>query len=217
MFRFTVSPRQSVCRTTLAVAVAAGLLIAASENALAGVDVVPADPNDWPMYNHDPEGTRHNIAEHILSPATVGDLEVLWRFETPGAKAGTPAVVKDTVYAADSTGTVYALSRDGALRWSKTLDIASPFGISLTVSPLVTNRTVIIGDLAGQVHGLDKDTGEVRRTTRPPSPGPVFGDQHPFQSIFGSATMVGNHMAIGIASTEEAAAALVPDYPCCTF
>ena len=28
------------------------------------------------MFNHDPQGTRHNFAEHILSPATVGDLKI---------------------------------------------------------------------------------------------------------------------------------------------
>src|SRR5262245_26303798 len=182
-----------------------------------GVDVVPGNPQDWPMYNHDPQGTRYNSAETALSPATAGDLEVLWRFATPGAIAGTPAVVDDTVYAADSTGTVYAVTRDGALRWSTTLDIPSPVPIKLTASPLVTNRTVIIGDWAGQIHGLDADDGEVRWTIRPPSPGPVFGDQHPFQLILGSATMVGNDVAIGIASGEEAAAALFPGYPCCTF
>src|SRR6476660_3872671 len=42
---------------------------------LSGVDVVSADPNDWPMYNHDPEGTRNNFAEHRLGPETVGDLQ----------------------------------------------------------------------------------------------------------------------------------------------
>ncbi|MCI0740318.1 MAG: hypothetical protein L0Y72_14835, partial [Gemmataceae bacterium] len=53
-----------------------------------GVDVVPADPNDWPMFNHDPSGSRYNQAEHILSPATIGDLEIKWSFPTAGPIAG---------------------------------------------------------------------------------------------------------------------------------
>src|SRR5262245_39599769 len=182
-----------------------------------GVDVVAGDPNDWPMYNHDAAGTRYNFAEHVLSPTTVGDLGVLWRFETPGAIAGTPAVVNDVIYAADSFGTVYAIDHDGQELWHTHLPVASPFGISLTASPLVTNRTLIIGDLTGQIHGVDAGTGEVRWTVRPPSPGPVFGDQHPFQAIFGSATMVGNNVAIGVSSAEEGAALFIPGYPCCTF
>jgi polyvinyl alcohol dehydrogenase (cytochrome) len=182
-----------------------------------GVDVVTGDPKDWPMYNHDPAGTRTNTAEHTLSPATVGGLGVVWRFETPGAIAGTPAVVNNVIYAADSAANVYALDSDGQLLWQTHLPVSSPFGISLTASPLVTNRTLIIGDLTGQIHGLDTDTGHLRWTIRPPSPGPVFGDQHPLQSIFGSATMVGNKVAIGITSVEEAAPALIPGYPGFTF
>jgi polyvinyl alcohol dehydrogenase (cytochrome) len=181
------------------------------------VDVVTGDPQDWPMYNHDSEGTRYNFAETVLSPDTVDDLGVVWRFETPGAIAGTPAVVNDVIYAADSTGAVYAVNRDGQELWQTVLPVASPFPLKLTASPLVTNHTLIIGDLSGQIHGLDVDNGEIRWTIRPPSPGPVFGDDHPFQGIFGSPTMVGNNVAIGITSFEEAAPLLVPGYPGFTF
>src|SRR5262249_42202749 len=90
---------------------------------LSGVDVVPADPNDWPMYNHDPAGSRSNSAEHVLSPATVGDLGVRWTFPTAGPVAGTPAVVNDRVYAADGAGVVYALDRDRHPLWPTTLRV----------------------------------------------------------------------------------------------
>src|SRR5262245_43656697 len=76
------------------------------------IDIVSGDPKDWPMYNHDPEGSRYNQAENLLSPATVGDLQVKWTYPTAGPIAGTPAVVNDRVYAADATGAVYALDRD---------------------------------------------------------------------------------------------------------
>jgi polyvinyl alcohol dehydrogenase (cytochrome) len=181
-----------------------------------GVDVVPADPNDWPMFGHDPEGTRYNRAEHILGPDTVGDLEVQWTFETDGPVIGTPAVVNDRVYAADLTGTVYALTRDGELLWRETLNVPNAFTPKVAVSPLVTNRTVVIGDTAGQIHGLDVETGDVRWTTRPPNPGPVFGDQHPFQAIWGAGTMVGNHVAFGVSSWEWLVGS-DPSYPGFTF
>src|SRR5262245_28867115 len=80
-----------------------------------GVDVVPGDPKDWPMYNHDPEGSRYNSAETRLRPDNVGGLQVKWTFPTHGPIAGTPAVVNDHVYAADEAGYAYALDRDGHL------------------------------------------------------------------------------------------------------
>src|SRR5262249_48623312 len=109
-----------------------------------GVDVVPADPNDWPMFGHDPQGTRYNSAEHQLSPATVGGLHELWRSPTAGPVISTPAVVNDRVYAADETGTVYALTRDGDLLWRTTLNVPTALSIKIEVSPVVTNRTVVI-------------------------------------------------------------------------
>src|SRR5262245_1415402 len=170
-----------------------------------GVDVVPGDPNDWPMYNHDPAGTRSNFAEHILSPATVGDLGVRWTFPTAGPVAGTPAVVRDHVYAADATGSVYALDRDGHLLWRTALDVGPTIAnVKLTASVLVTNRTVVVGDLSGRIHGLDVDTGAVKWTAIP--------NPHPFAAVFGSATMVGNNVAIGISSTEEGAPLFIPGY-----
>src|SRR5262249_3513677 len=143
-----------------------------------GIDVVPGDPNDWPMFGHDPEGTRYNLAETRLSPATVSGLHERWRFPTAGPVIGTPAVVNDRVYAADVTGTAYALNRDGDLLWRTTLNVPTFLTLKVAVSPLVTNRTVVIGDMAGQIQGLDVETGQVRWTTRPPNPGPIFGEQH---------------------------------------
>src|SRR5262249_55047595 len=90
--------------------------------------------------------------------------------------------------------------------------------VKVAVSPLVTDRTVVIGDLAGQIQGLDVETGRVRWTTRPPNPGPVFGDQHPFQSIIGAGTMVGHYVAFGVSSFENFLGPIFdPNYPGFTF
>ncbi len=189
-----------------------------------GVDVVTGDPNDWPMFGHDAQGTRYNFAETRRRPDNVGGLHEQWRFPTAGPVISTPAVVNDHVYAADATGTVYALTRDGDLLWRTTLNVPNPFphgippfSIKIAMSPLVTNRTVVIGDAAGQIQGLDVDDGHVRWTTRPPNPGP-FGDQHPFQMILGAGTMVGNYVAFGVSSLENyLGPALISGYPGYTF
>src|SRR5262245_4688392 len=169
------------------------------------VDVVNGDPNDWSMFNHDPAGSRYNQAEHLLSPATVGDLGIRWTYPTDGPVAGTPAVVNDRVYTADTTGVVYALNRDGQLLWRTTLDVGPTIGtVKVNASALVTNRTVVIGDQSGRVHGLDVDTGAVKWTTIP--------NPHPFAAIWGSATMVGKYVAIGTSSNEWIVPAIVPGY-----
>src|SRR5262245_1288474 len=69
-----------------------------------GHDVVPGDPNDWPMFGHDPAGTRYNQAEHQLRADNVADLEIKWTYPTTGFVVGTPAVVNDRVYAAADDG-----------------------------------------------------------------------------------------------------------------
>lgn len=182
-----------------------------------GVDVVSGDPRDWPMYGHDPQGTRWNSAENRLRPNTVGALEVLWTYPTDGAIATTPSVVNDIIYAADTNGVVYALNRDGTLRWrNDSLDVPSIVSVRITGSLLVTNRTVIFGDVAGQIHGLDVATGERRWTTRPGA-GPLFPDGHPLQAIFSAGTMVRNHVAFGVSSWEWVAPLLIPGYPGFTF
>jgi polyvinyl alcohol dehydrogenase (cytochrome) len=173
-----------------------------------GVDVVSGDPRDWAMYNHDPEGTRYNPAETSLRPNNVGGLHPLWSFPTAGPVASTPAVVNDVVYADDALGNVYAVSRDGQELWHTHVDVAAPWAIKMTASPLVTNRHVIVGDLAGRVWGLDVNTGAVDWSVKP--------NPHPFATIFSSATMAGHYVAVGVSSLEEVAV-LFPGYGAPTF
>lgn len=165
-------------------------------------EFVSTNPHDWPMYNHDAAGTRYNSAEKELSVATVGGLEVKWSLPTEGPIAGTPAVVDNIVYAVDGLGWVYAVNRDGAELWRTYLEDAPienppPFFITprVSASVLVTNNSVIVGDLRGFIHGLDRATGDERWHIRP--------NQDDAAAIFGSPTMVGNHVAIGIASLTE--------------
>jgi polyvinyl alcohol dehydrogenase (cytochrome) len=157
------------------------------------------------MYNHDPEGSRYNHAEQFLSPTSVGNLAVQWSYATPGAIAGTPVVVNDRIYAADATGTVYALGRDGNLLWETELDVGpTTHAVKVTASAMVTNRTVVIGDQSGRIHGLDIDTGAAKWTAYP--------NPHPFAAIWGSPTMVGQYVAIGVSSNEWFAPLVIPDY-----
>src|SRR5262245_11013525 len=78
------------------------------------------DPNDWPMYNRDARGTRHNAAEKTLAKENVASLVQKWRFpangsgEMVGIVHGTPVVVNGYVYFGTETfPTVYKLMPDG--------------------------------------------------------------------------------------------------------
>src|SRR5262249_52450010 len=152
--------------------------------------------NDWSMYNFDAAGSRDNTAEHTLGPNNVGGLQVLWNFPARGVVAGTPAVVDGAIYAGDSTGVFYALTRHGKPLWQTQVD--GP----VTDSPLVMDDTVIFGTIGnaahavpGSIYGLDAQTGQVRWRVEPNTSAQA--------EIWGSATRVGDNVVIGIATGEE--------------
>jgi polyvinyl alcohol dehydrogenase (cytochrome) len=166
--------------------------------------LAPAARADWPMYNHDVQGSRYNDKEHKLGPANAGQLAAQWSFTTPAPVTSTPAVTGCRVYAGDFSGRFYALdAQTGGQHWQT--QVAGP----ISGSALVDKNRVIFGDLAGFVYGLDKDTGAIAWQVKPNS--------HPWAAIYGSATPVGKYVAIGISSNEWFAPAAVPGYPCCTF
>ena len=184
--------RWIVVKATAAAVVCAGLSWAGAARA------------DWPMYNHDVAGTRFANEEHRLGPGNASSLAVKWTFPTAGAVTGTPIVTGGRVYVGDLSGGFHALRDDtGAPLWHTQL--AGP----VSGSALVHGSHVIIGDLAGFVYGLDRRTGEIDWQVRVSA--------HPWAAVYGSPTPVGGLVAIGVASNEWFAPAVVPGYPCCTF
>ncbi len=159
---------------------------------------------DWSMYNSDVTGSRVNNAEKTLDVFNIGDAEVLWEVNTPRVVSGTPAVVDKVVYVGDWAGNFYALSEsDGSEVWTTAVA-----GARFSASPLVTGNRVVIGDqLSGNLYGLNRETGAVEWTTSL--------DSHPFAAFYGSATPIGDAVAIGVASNEEFAT-LDPTYVCCS-
>jgi uncharacterized protein (TIGR03118 family) len=166
--------------------------------------VVPS-ASDWAMPNYSSAGTRDNTAEHTLSVNNVGNLHVLWNYATAGPVAGTVAVVDNVAYAGDSTGMFYAVNSDGTLLWKTQLNG------TVNASALVTNGTVIIGtrdtfnstsndrsnDHPGSIYGLDAKTGKVKWQIQP--------NTSQRAAIWGSPTLVGKNVAIGVASGDEQA------------
>ena len=84
------------------------------------------DAIDWPMYNCDVTGSRHNRGETTIDKSNAGRLEEKWRFpaKDSGQEIGvihaTPVVVNGYVYFGTTTAdpTFYKLTPDGKIRWS---------------------------------------------------------------------------------------------------
>ncbi|HEV3023796.1 MAG TPA: hypothetical protein VGX76_15080, partial [Pirellulales bacterium] len=83
------------------------------------------DAGDWPMYNRDVLGTRHNPAETAIDASNASRLEEKWRFPALdseleiGVVHATPIVVESCVYFGTATDPAfYKLAPDGTLCWS---------------------------------------------------------------------------------------------------
>lgn len=192
---------------------------------------ISADPHDWPMYNRDVIGTRHNSAEKTLGRNNVARLVEKWRFPAAGAGDkvgvihGTPVVVNGYVYfATETTPTVYKLSPDGTVKWSyrpsahdrKPSPALLSFGLptaGFINSPLVTNDAVFVGDLAGTIYALERATGKER--WRIDSRAKPFPGAHTSNCIFAAPILAEGKVVVAGGGFEHAAAAN-PFHPCCT-
>jgi polyvinyl alcohol dehydrogenase (cytochrome) len=172
---------------------------------------ISQDPHDWPTYNRDVIGTRHNPAEQTLSTSNVSELVEKWRFPPEGSSKigiihGTPIVVNGYVYFGTETSpTFYKLTPDGKVKWSyppradAKRNEPQPARAGLPVSgfinsPLVTDDTVYVGDLGGAVHALDRSTGKLRwrleTKTKP------FPAAHPSNCVFAAPILADGKLII---------------------
>lgn len=210
------------------------LCLASAESSLA------QDEADWPMYNRDVRGTRHNPVEESLSVANVGLLEEKWRYPAAdsstaiGVIHATPTVVGGFVYFGTATDpTFYKLAPDGALCWSyknpahkPAFSFLDPFqgkdaarkrrfestGEGILGSALVTSDRVYFGDLAGWFYALDRETGEVKWTIN--SRAKPFPGAHGLNSFFASPILANGKLIVAGGTLEQVVAA-IPLYAGC--
>ena len=90
-----------------------------------GAAVAAGDAKDWPMYNADSLGTRHNRGETAIDKTNAARLEEKWRFPAKGSETeigvihATPIVVNGYVYFGTATDPAfYKLTPEGKVRWS---------------------------------------------------------------------------------------------------
>ncbi len=172
--------------------------------------------SNWLSAGHDRQNTRYQNAESKIGVDNVADLGVKWAFETGGDVSATPAVDGDTVYVPDWAGNLFAIDRQtGQARWVVSIPAVTGIpGDKARATPAVTEDKVIVGTQGpfgggGLVIAFNKFTGEVVWVTA--------ADTHPAAIITQSATVFDGRVYVGVSSLEEALAAFVPGYACCTF
>ena len=178
--------------------------------------VVASQGDTWQSAGGNRQNTRFQASEHTLSVANISTLTTKWAFTTAGDVSATPAVDTDTVYVPDWAGNLYAVDkRTGQLRWSASIAAASGVpGDKARATPAVTDDKVIIGTqgpfgYGGKVLAFNKFTGVLVWSTA--------ADTHPAAIITQSATVFDDRVYVGVSSIEEAQAALIPGYDCCSF
>jgi polyvinyl alcohol dehydrogenase (cytochrome) len=184
------------CFVTSAVALLSLSVLAHNPGSIP-TQTIPQDPNDWPMYNHDVLGTRSNPAEATLTRESAKHLKIEWVFPTNADVYATPSVVNGCVYAGDTSGTFYALTSSGILRWRTTGFGPITASALITDGPNETDGMVIFGDQTGFIYGLERKSGQVVWSVRPnPNSDAV---------IFGSPILVKGQVVVGISSNEGSA------------
>jgi len=166
-----------------------------------------ATAGDWPGWQKDLHGTRHNAAETVITPSTVAGLKLKWSFVFPDrgnrAHGSQPAVVGHTLYVGWGDGRIYALdARTGETLWVS--EAAANAGV--ITGPAVADGKVIYGDGKGSLYALDAGTGRQLWSVR-------LGE-HASAMISSSPLVFDGNVYVGVANGEEAEDDAA--YPCCT-
>lgn len=200
------------------------------QHALLAVALLPAAAaaDDWPSYNRDVLGSRHNPGEKTLTPANVGKLEEKWRFpakDSPdqiGVIHATPVVVGGYVYFGTATDpTFFKLAPDGKVCWTyrnpnrgvnplALLSKNARFQSSaegVFASALVEGDTVYFGDIGGMFYALDKATGKERWKLN--ARAKDFPDAHPVNCFFASPILADGKLIVGGGTLEQ----IISAYP----
>ena len=146
----------------------------------------------------------------------MGGLTQKWVVTTGGDVSATPAVDNEKVYFPDWAGNLYAVDKaTGGVVWQKKIsDYTGIPGDKARATPAFTDSTLVIGNQGpfgggGAVMAINKATGALLWKTQLES--------HPSAIITQSATIFDGVVYVGVSSLEEAIAAFVPGYVCCSF
>ena len=165
----------------------------------------------WSVAGHDLDNSRNASTEHEISTLNVASLTAKWTFAAPGDVSATPSVDAGSVYFPDWAGYLHRVDAEtGQEIWATS--IGDYIGIPGAVSrdtPAVVGNTLYVGTQQGAwLLAINRQNGDLLWKTQL--------DPHPAATITSSPVVHAGRVYVGIASSEEFAAAN-PAYPCCTF
>jgi len=149
-------------------------LVAAGWTALAKEHV----KRDWLMTGHDVENSRSQPDSAGVTQGNVARLRPKWVLTTAGDVSATPAVGGDghdnginkpkAVYFPDWGGRLWKVDGDtGLVLWVRLIADYNGIPNSLSrTSPVLHEGMLFVGDLNGNMMGIDADTGDLRWKTR---------------------------------------------------
>jgi polyvinyl alcohol dehydrogenase (cytochrome) len=136
-------------------------------------------PADWPMIGGDIANTRSQPAEWRIGPWNASRLSPKWVITTAGDVSATPAVVTESsgrpgrhrrrqvVFFPDWGGRLWKLDAEtGEVLWSRFVSEYNGIAGSISrTSPAYAHGTIFVGDLNGNMMGVDADSGDLRWIT----------------------------------------------------
>src|ERR1019366_6182023 len=112
---------------------------------------------DWAQFRFEPRLRGMNPYENVLSPATVGSIDLHWSYQTDAhIYTSSPTVANGVVYFGSNDGNLYAANAStGAMLWI--YRTGSIYGIF--TSPAVAKEVVYFGSDDGNLYALNASTG----------------------------------------------------------
>ncbi|KAA8530336.1 hypothetical protein F0562_005045 [Nyssa sinensis] len=172
---------------------------------------------DWLNHGGDIYNRRYAYGETNISPSTVSQLRLKWKFYAGRDITATPAIFNGTLYFPSWNGYLFAVKAvDGSLVWKKNLQKLTGLnstGYTLNVSTTVSRATpTVAGDLLvigingpAVIIAVKRATGKLMWSTRL--------DSHPATIITMSGTFHKGGFYVGTSSLEEGFSIK----QCCTF
>ncbi|KAK1418811.1 hypothetical protein QVD17_27958 [Tagetes erecta] len=137
-----------------------------------------AKPTDWTNHGGDILNRRYAYHETAISPKTVSNLKLKWKFVSGKDITATPTIHNNTIYFPSWNGNIYALNAsNGSVIWQRNLGQLTGFnstglvqGVNWTVSrstPTIAADLLIVGVYGpAYVLGLNRSNGELVWSTR---------------------------------------------------
>jgi len=106
---------------------------------------------NWPEFGFDPQNSRYNPNETILTPSNVSGLTLAWIHQKQKSITASPVVVNGVLYEGSQSGLYAFNATTGKLQWKAK--------VFVTDTPTVVGGIVYVGGAFGLVQAFDANTG----------------------------------------------------------